>query len=348
MDLMFEDANAYYLYKVFLHLLVKENLKQYMDKNSQLYGADYLYYFKIYITLFSNAKVLSDDFKNNIQMYLNEVRFCNLKKIKENDKKFFMNNMNKLLLDQVMIVFKYMDDKNKKKFINKLINHLDILNIEKKSKINNLIEYTFKNDRYFLINVLNEIVKKDNNYENIKSFWEFVKKIYMKKPSDVGNDDVRLWKTNWINYLIMSVNKGSKDNYINFCRFELSKRMNKTEYLDKRQVPEQIIKKEIPSLLNSMCFDQFVLYSHSIEVNDEYFNLEYLPVLIRSEKYLESIYCIFEECPSKFYDPIFKKRCECVLKNKINFIEDKSSIKKTKKIISRVGEYKYDLRSLKM
>ena len=320
MNLVFEDSDMYYKYKVFLRMLTEGSVKSFLDKNTDLYTAEALYNLKLYILLFSKYKVLGDDFKDNIQEYLNEVRFCDLKRVKKINKDFFANNIDKLLLYDLIFIFEYLEDGSKKKIYDELK-----CNFRRNISDKECIKYFYENDREFLINFMEEIIKEDKKNDDVNGIWNSIKRNYFKKNYEIIYDDVIFWVRNWVNFLIVVVNNSSKSNYISFCRYEMVKRTNDNTYLDKRDINDKSFLNQIPILLKSMRMDQVVLYSHSIDADEDTFN-KILPIFISGKEYLMTLSCIVKEYPYKFLDPLFKSRCKCVLENIRYYRKDCESI----------------------
>lgn len=320
MNIVFEDSDMYYKYKVFLRLLTEKNVKMFLDKNTDLYTAEAFYNFKSYILLFSKYNVLGYDFKDNIQEYLNEVRFCNLKMVKKNNKDFFVNNIDKLLWYDLIFILEYLEDETKKKIYDELK-----CNFRGSVSEKECIKYFYKNDREYLIEFIDKIIIKDKKFDYVKDIWNNIKLNYLREYYEFVYEDVRVWIISWVNFVIFTVNNSLESDYINFCRREMVKRTNDHTYLDKRDINDVSFAKQIPILMKSMRMDEVVLNSHSIDVDEATFN-KLLPIFINGNEYLMTLSCIIKEYPYLFFSPLFKSRCKCVLENIKYYRKDCESV----------------------
>lgn len=185
--------------------------------------------------------------------------------------------------------------------------------------LKNIVEYHTKNNDF------SEPVK-----DNIRNF------LYQAREYQ---DEHRKERIDIINEIIGLINTQEKDESLIYYRLQLYDRSNQFKYLFKATKAEII--KEIDNVHDSICFDLFVLVSHSTDVSEEEFIKEYLPVLKSTDLYYESLNMILKENPIVFKDQLFYNRMMCVLEYN-NLMHDelveynerlvKKINKKTKKI----------------
>lgn len=132
-------------------------------------------------------------------------------------------------------------------------------------------------------------------------------------------------KIELVNAIIRLINSQDSSKYLNFYRQEMYKRTMDKQCLTKYN--DSIIINNEQNLLESIKYDQFVLISHSNQINDEIFNEEFLPALLSELHYFKTINCILEEYPQQFKNPVFLMRYNIVINNFLQIQESISSYK---------------------
>ena len=194
----------------------------------------------------------------------------------------------------------------------------DLIIIE---SLKNIVEYNTKE------NNLSESVK-----DNIRSFLLQAREY---------EDEHRKERINIINEIIGLLNTQEKDDSLIFYRMQLYDRTKDFKFLF--QAPKSEIIKEIDNVHDSICYDLFVLVSHSTDVSDEEFIKEYLPELKASDLYYESLNIILRENPIVFKDQLFYNRMMCVFEYKnITYQElvkyNEKLVKKIERKIKRIRQ----------
>lgn len=152
-------------------------------------------------------------------------------------------------------------------------------------------------------------------------------------------------RVNLVNEIIRIVHSGKGTNYLNLCRSELFKRTRNPKYLLQPNISQTE-----KQLFDSIKFDQFVIFTHSIEMPDDEFMEKYVIDLTRDLKYFQTINCILDEYPQQFNDALFQRRYNRIIDFllKIN-IKDyqvcSSIISFDTKVKSRIEKYNLDIYS---
>lgn len=184
------------------------------------------------------------------------------------------------LVYQIMFDFSDVDYKNDS----------DLFSLVILKSLQNIIEYYVENN-YLSDSVITNI----NNY--------------LLQARDY-KDKNREKRIEIINSIIITMNSQKQDESFIFYRLELLKRRNDKMYM---LCSDDVVKKEIKNINDSICHDLCVLVSHTDIITDEEFANEYLPYFINSNLYYESINAMLEENPIVFKDKIFYDRVNQVL-----------------------------------
>lgn len=119
-----------------------------------------------------------------------------------------------------------------------------------------------------------------------------------------GYKDVK--KIELINYIIRLINVHRGNKYLDYYRYEMYKRTGNDDYL--KYPFDMITVNGEEKLFKSMQYDQFVLLSHSEEIDDEEFDCDFLNDLSSNMNYFESINCMLYEYPRIFCNDLFVER----------------------------------------
>lgn len=180
-----------------------------------------------------------------------------------------------------------------------------------------------------LRNVVEYNTQENNLSESVK---DNIRKFLLQARE--YKDEYRKERINIINEIIGLLNTQEKDDSLIFYRMQLYDRTKVFRYLF--QASKEEIIKEIDNVHDSICYDLFVLVSHSTDVSDEEFVKEYLPELKASDLYYESLNMILRENPIVFKDQLFYNRMMCVLE--YNNIIHQELINYNEKLIKKIDK----------
>ena len=192
--------------------------------------------------------------------------------------------------------------------------------------------YEHKKTLFLMFSVNDECYKKDSSFYDIDSLKifrnivaNFAQRGYLDRKVRSNlyriitygrniEDEFKDERIVVLNHILDFVNL-APDNSIDFYIAELYyRRKNKKEL---RKMDYEDLRREIPSIRESIRNDFSVLTSHSNRVSDDEFVENYLKDCINNPMYIESLNTILIECPSMFEDKIFRDRAKSVLELKL-------------------------------
>lgn len=169
---------------------------------------------------------------------------------------------------------------------------------------------------------------KNNSIDEDVKFSLFNKMMYIRDINDENRDK----RINIINEIIYTLNSFSQNRTSNFYFTEYWKR-NYGRYNLKKIIVEIEQLKNL--ILESICYDIQVLYTHSNKVSDNEF-LDLVPLFKEDDIYFLSISAMFYEMPELFKDELFYKRFKLICSNYQMDKDDKKLVKKIDKYAKNV------------
>ena len=115
-----------------------------------------------------------------------------------------------------------------------------------------------------------------------------------------------------INKLIAMVNSQDYDDSMRYYRYQMCVRTDDKIYLNRFKVTDADILDEKDDLFESMAYDCFVLYTHSVNMSLNDFQ-KIITDISKNQLYYETITCILNEYPYQFLNKVFYDRCQMVL-----------------------------------
>lgn len=201
------------------------------------------------------------------------------------------------------------------------------------------IYYAHKQFMFIIFETKNETYKKMPYLYNIdvfKLFYRFLKdfssqcnisNVVKKNLYEILNygksikDENTSERNSLINEMIILINTTSSDT-LDFYAQQLYYRRPKVK------LTVDNIEDSMDSINESIVNDFVVLTSHSEDIDDDNFVENYLPTLVFSDEYYESLNVIFKACPSLFRNKVFMDRVKAVVSLKFSNDRDAKTLKK--------------------